>query len=185
MIGDGLAVDQDRVRRTFDLGLLVAQLGDEAVGVVGADAAGQGKQWVEVELQDLHHAAAGLGEQQQHPLGLLIARSAVADVAAQLAGDRQDAGHDRVLDDLFLVGGSGAGPGPLAGLIEPAVLDTERQPAVVPDRARQIGTVVEQPPVEVLGLVEVLVGRRLRQWAARALGSHRSDLAAPTEDQIA
>ena len=161
--GDGLAVDQDGVWRAFDLGLLVAQLGDEAVGVVGADAAGQEKQWVEVELKDLHHAAAGLGEQQQHPLRLFVARSAVADVAAQLAGDRQDARHHRVLDDLFLVGSSGARPGPLAGLIEPAVLDTERQPAVVPDRARQIDTVVEQPPVEVLGLVEVLVGSRLRQ----------------------
>jgi len=42
--GDGLAVDQDGVWRAFDLGLLVAQLGDEAVGVVGADATGQEKQ---------------------------------------------------------------------------------------------------------------------------------------------
>jgi hypothetical protein len=41
--GDGLAVDQDGVWRAFDLGLLVAQLGGEAVGVVGADDAGQGK----------------------------------------------------------------------------------------------------------------------------------------------
>jgi len=114
-------------------------------------------------LQDLHHTAAGLGEQQQHPLRLFVARSAVAQVAAQLPVDRHDARHHRVLDDLFLVGSSGARPGPLAGLIEPAVLDTERQPAVVPDRARKIGTVVEQPPVEVLGLIEVLVGSRLRQ----------------------
>ena len=73
---DGLAVDQDGVWRAFDLGLLVAQLGGEAVGVVGADAAGQGKQRVEVELEDLHDAAAGLGEQEQHPHGLLVARSA-------------------------------------------------------------------------------------------------------------
>jgi hypothetical protein len=38
---DALAVDQDRVWRAFDLGLLVAQLGDEPVGVVGTDATGQ------------------------------------------------------------------------------------------------------------------------------------------------
>jgi hypothetical protein len=92
----------------------------------------------------------------------LVARSADADRAAQLAGDRQDAGHDRVLDDLFFVGGSRAGAGPLAGLIEPGALDTERQPAVVPDRApdRHGGRAAT---VEVLGVVEVLVGRRLRQ----------------------
>ena len=81
--------------------------------------------------------------------------------------------------------GALAGPGPLARLIEAAVLDPERQPPVVPDRARQIGTVVEQPPVEVLWVVEVLVGRRLRQETSRALGSHRGDLAAPAEDQVA
>jgi hypothetical protein len=99
--GYRLAVDQDRVWRAFDLGLLVAQLGGEAVGVVGAEVAGQGKEWVEVELQDLHDAAAGLGEQEQHPFGLWVARSAVAnvtpaDVAALTARltDHVDELHD-------------------------------------------------------------------------------------------
>ena len=105
-----------------------------------------------VERGDLHDAATGLGEQEQHPLGLLVARSAVAKVAAELAGNRQDAGHDRVLDDLFFVGGFDAGPGPLARFIEAGVLDSQRQPTVASDRARQIGTDAVPPMSTMLFL---------------------------------
>ena len=84
------------------------------------------QQGVEVELQDLHHPAPGLGQQQQHPFGLLIARAAVGFLATELAGDPEHAAHHRILDDLVLAWGFGTGAGTLAGSVEATVLDPER-----------------------------------------------------------
>ena len=72
-----LLVDQDGVRRAFDLGLLVAEPGGEPGAVAGAGGRAEREQRVAVEQADLADPPPGAGQQHEDAHGLLVTEPAL------------------------------------------------------------------------------------------------------------
>ena len=107
---DGVGVDQDCVGRVADLGLLIAELGDEPVVGVGARESGERQHRVSIDHQNLAESAAGGSDEHQDPHRLLVSEAALLGRVAEQLDPSHDPAHRRVIDDFCLVdacGGAG------------------------------------------------------------------------------
>ena len=146
---DRVGVDQDRVRPVLDLGLLVAQLGDEPLLAGGARDAVEGQQRVAVQQQDLAQPAAGGRDQQQDPHRLLVPDAAVLDRLAEQLDVGHDPAHRGVVDDLALIDPR-RNARLLAEPVEAGVNRAEPVPPLVRESAGRVVAMVEHEHVELL-----------------------------------
>jgi hypothetical protein len=126
---DDLGVDQDGVRRTVDLGLLVAEPGGHCPRFWGGGrAGGQRQQQVGVQHEDLVDPAAQPGLQHHDPHRLWVTQAAVTGRLTELADPRHDLRHRGVIDD---VGGRVApvGAGKFPSAVEPGVPGSQPGPS--------------------------------------------------------
>lgn len=151
---DDLGVDEDGVRRTVDLGLLVAEPGGHCPRFWGGGrAGGQRQQRVCVQHEDLVDLAAQPGLQHHDPHRLRVIEAAVPGRLAELADPCHDLRHRGVIDDVQGRVPPG-GAGKLPGAVEPGVSGSQPGPSLLAGGRRGRVLVVVHEQVELFGVDE-------------------------------
>ena len=184
---DDLGVDGDGVGGAVDLGLLVAQPGDQGPGACcGLRSGTRRQQRVRVQQKDLADPAAEPGLQHRGPHRLGIIQPAVGGTVAEQADASHDLRHRAVVDD---VEGrvSPARAGKLPDPPEPGMLGPQLPPGRVARDGRGLVPVVVHEQVELLNVHQDRLGVRCRDRLPRggpAAGPARLHVAQEVQHQV-